>query len=690
MTLEVLGTRCIATCSPQFDEAGKLEFVLHTLAEIPGLATTKVEALQETDHRSTLRKADLRRKAEVIAQAHSAGSRKAPGRLNSGEAAQMLHELGVHQIELEMQNEELRISTSLLDASRAKYFSFYDLAPVGYLTLSAGGSILESNLTASTMLGEARNVLLARPFKRYILKEDLGDYYLFRKRLSESNDTLALELRMVKMDGTAFWAELNCAMVSDAQGARTCRVVMSDISDRKRDEEALRASESSLRAIFENSLESFMVIDGDQTIQSFNRVANERVKTVFGIELHQGDSIYRTVMQKDRESFDRDFARAMRGETVCVERSFEAVPDMYWFEFHYAPVRSEAGRISGVFFSVHDITERKRAESALRKSTELLSLFIRASPVLSYIKSVTASGSRVLLASESFLQLIGIPSPEISGKTMEELFPADFAAKISIDDREVVLGGSVLETEEEWNGRSYSTTKFPIKQDGETMLAGFSIDITERKLAEEKIKTLLAEKELILKEVHHRIKNNMSTVCSFLTLKVGVLKDPSAIEALETAALQVQGMMLLYDKLYQSEGFIDLSVRDYLPHLVDQILANFPAGRLVRVEKDIGDFVLDAKRLQPISIMLNELLTNIMKYAFVGRDDGVVSVSATLKDGLVRLEVADNGRGIPEGIDFTNSTGFGLTLVRGLAEQLNGSLRLVRGKGTRFILELRK
>ncbi|MFZ4616012.1 MAG: histidine kinase dimerization/phosphoacceptor domain -containing protein [Rectinemataceae bacterium] len=142
--------------------------------------------------------------------------------------------------------------------------------------------------------------------------------------------------------------------------------------------------------------------------------------------------------------------RERAGETVCVERSFEAVPDMYWFEFHYAPVRSEAGRISGVFFSVHDITERK--------------------------------------------------------------------------------------------------------------------------LAEYRIKALLAEKELILREVHHRIKNNMNTVRSLLTIKAGVLKNPSAIEALETASLHVQGMMLLYDKLYQSEGFIDLSVSDYLPHLVDQII----------------------------------------------------------------------------------------------------------------------
>jgi PAS domain S-box-containing protein len=453
MTLDVLGTRCIVTCSPQFDEAGKLEFVLHTLTEIPRLATTR-NASQDIARRSDFSGDGLRRQAEVISNAHSAGPRKAQGKLSTKEAAQTLHELGVHQIELEMQNEELRISGSLLDASRAKYFDFYDLAPVGYLTLSAGASILESNLTASAMLGVPRNALLAMSFTQFIMKEDKSSYYLFRKRLSKSSTSLALELRMVKAEGTAFWAELKCANVTNAEGARTCRIVMSDISDRKRNEEALQKSETSLRAVFENSIESFMVIDGDKTIQSFNRVANERAKAVFGIELHQGDSIYRTVMQRDRESFERSFASAMRGETVCVERSFEAAPDKYWFEFHYAPIRSETGKISGVFFSVHDITEHK--------------------------------------------------------------------------------------------------------------------------LATEKIKTLLAEKELILKEVHHRIKNNMNTISALLSLRAGVLKNPSAIEALETAALLVQGMMLLYDKLYQSEGFVDLSVSDYLPHLVDQIISNFP------------------------------------------------------------------------------------------------------------------
>ena len=566
MTLELLGTRCIATCSPQFDKAGKLEFVFHTMTEVPGLATPK-ETLQDGDHRSDFIDDGLRRQAEVIAAAHSAVPRKTPGKPSSEEAAQTIHDLHVHKIELEMQNEELRISGSQLDASLAKYFDFYDLAPVGYLTLSAGASILESNLTASAMLGVTRNVLHAKSFTRFIMEEDKGSYYLFLKRLSESSTSLALELRMIKLDGTAFWAELKCAMVTDATGTRTCRVVMSDINDRKSDEEALRKSEASLRAIFENSLESFMMIDSKLTIQSFNRVANERAKRVFGIELHQGDSIYRSVLQQDRESFDRDFASAMRGEKVCIELSFGTAPHVYWFEFNYAPVRSETGKISGVFFSAHDITEHK--------------------------------------------------------------------------------------------------------------------------LAEEKIKTLLAEKELVLREVHHRIKNNMSTICALLARQGRALKDPSAIEALETATSQVQGMMLLYDRLFQTEGFIDMSVSDYLPHLVDQILANFPAGLQVRVEKYIEDFVLDIKRLQPISIMLNELLTNIMKYAFVGRDDGVISVSATLKDGLVRLEVADNGWGMPEGIDFADSTGFGLTLVQGLTEQLNGTLRLVRGKGTRIILEFR-
>ncbi len=219
------------------------------------------------------------------------------------------------------------------------------------------------------------------------------------------------------------------------------------------------------------------------------------------------------------------------------------------------------------------------------------------------------------------------------------------------------------------------------------------LEISERKIAEEKIQLLLSEKELILSEVHHRIKNNMNTIHGLLKLQSYALKDASAIAALDNSAGRVQSMMHLYDKLYRSMDVQNLSVLDYIPSLVDEILKNFPEGETVKIEKIINDFILDAKRLQTLGIIINELLTNIMKYAFTGRDDRKIVVEAglnpsgTKQDSVVSIAIGDNGLGMPETVDFVNSTGFGLQLVVMLVKELKGVLRFEKKNGTRIIIE---
>ena len=131
-----------------------------------------------------------------------------------------------------------------------------------------------------------------------------------------------------------------------------------------------------------------------------------------------------------------------------------------------------------------ELTERKRAEAALQESNELLSLFVEHSPIFAFIKEVTPTESRVLKASENYLDMIGVPGSEMVGKTMAELFPAEFAAEISADDWAVVSDGKTLKLDEDFNGRNYTTIKFPIFQEGKHLLAGYSIDVTERNRVE--------------------------------------------------------------------------------------------------------------------------------------------------------------------------------------------------------------
>ena len=176
--------------------------------------------------------AELRREAEKTVSLRSATSVEPPEGL---ETKQLLHELQVHQVELEMQNEELLSSQEELEASRSKYFDLYDLAPIGYLTLSEKGVILEANLTAATMFGMVRNDLLKKPLNQIIFAEDQDIYTLRHKRLLESKAPQTWEMRMVRADGSPFWAHLQG---SQAQNSESW-IVITDITERKKVETAL-------------------------------------------------------------------------------------------------------------------------------------------------------------------------------------------------------------------------------------------------------------------------------------------------------------------------------------------------------------------------------------------------------------------------------------------------------------------
>ncbi len=175
------------------------------------------------DDPSTGKGHTLRQRAEEIEE-------KAPRR---HEDKHVLHELRVHQIELMMQNEELQRAQLELDASRTRYFDLYDLAPVGYCTLNEKGLVLEANLTAATLLGVARGALAKQPISRFILKEDQDIYYRYRKELFETGLPKACELRMVKKGGTILWVRMEAIISQDADRKPVCRVVLSDITERK-------------------------------------------------------------------------------------------------------------------------------------------------------------------------------------------------------------------------------------------------------------------------------------------------------------------------------------------------------------------------------------------------------------------------------------------------------------------------
>jgi len=183
---------------------------------------------------------ELRRRAEEITREDKAQSPEQLAPLSPEAMRQTIHELRVHQIELEIQNDELGRKQVELDATRTRYFDIYDLAPVGYLTVSEMGLILEANFTSTTLVGRGKEVLVKRLLSQFILPEDQDIYYQLRKHLFETGNLQACDLRIGKPDGTVFWAHLIATTAQDADSSPVCRLVMSDITERKQAEERIR------------------------------------------------------------------------------------------------------------------------------------------------------------------------------------------------------------------------------------------------------------------------------------------------------------------------------------------------------------------------------------------------------------------------------------------------------------------
>ncbi len=492
-------------------------------------------------------------------------------------------------------------------------------------------------------------------------------------------------------DGSEHIMSLRTQVVHDAKGEiiALCGSA-TDITDRMRADDALKKSEKLYRTMFESTGTSMILIEDDLTISMAN---GEFVRnTGYSPEEIIGHMKWIELVHPD------DLDRMVEQHRLRREAPESALPA---YEFRYI---TKTGDIRDTLITVQlipgtrtsivsliDITERKRAEKSLQENEEAYQFIANNS--VDMISKHSADGT-VLFVSPSCERITGYTVSEIIGKPADFLvLPEDYGhvwdvlnSRLEHEDYYQVehrlprKDGSIIWVQT--LGRLVRDESGRLKE----ILCNVR-DITERKRAEDQIQNLLAEKELLLKEVHHRIKNNMSTMMSMLTLQSDMLKDPTAVAALKDARSRMQSMEVLYDKLYRSENLWAMSIRDYLPPLADEIIAIFPNSAIVKIEKHVEDFVLGVHVLFPLGMIVNELLTNIMKYAFIGSKKGLITISTSIKDNHATIVIGDNGIGIPESTDMVGSTGFGLKLVGILAKQMNGSIRIERGKGTRFVLE---
>ncbi len=210
-------------------------------------------------------------------------------------------------------------------------------------------------------------------------------------------------------------------------------------------------------------------------------------------------------------------------------------------------------------------------------------------------------------------------------------------------------------------------------------------EIAERKMAEEKIRTSLREKELLIKEVHHRVKNNLQVICSLLNLQSDYIKDDKAIEIFRESQNRVKSMAIIHEKLYKSKDLASIDFADYARALAADLFKSYrsTSGR-VQLRMNVQDVFLGIDTAIPLGLIINELLSNALKHAFPEGRDGEIQIDLLRKGAGFELVVGDNGIGFPEDLDFRNTESLGLQLVVTLTDQLKGTIELDRTRGTEF------
>lgn len=640
----------------------------------------------------------LRRQNEESAREETAPQLKELEALSIEEARQILHEVRVYQIELETRNKELRQSLKELEAARKRYFDLYDMAPISYVSIDEQGLIREANLTTETLLGEPRGELIARPFSRYVLKQDLDTYRLYRGQLMESGQRQAYDLRMVQKDGTQFWAHLTDTSVKDDDGAVMFIIGLSDITERKQAEDALRRSKDRYRSLVELSPEAIFVNHKNRIV-----FVNQAAVNLFGAssadELVGKDPFdfrlpeyHATFRARNERCFDGETASLIEGKILRLDGSIVDVEE--------AAAPFETGDGTAIQVILHDITERKRTEEKLREMTQRLAYHVDNSPLAVIEWGPDMRLSRWAGEAE---RIFGWKAEEVLGKRIEEfrwVYEQDeqLVAQASFDmqtgrdrrrfsaNRNYRKDGSVIFCE--W----YSSALVDDTGNLRSILS-LVLDITARREAETALRESLAEKEVLLREVHHRVKNNLASIVGLLELQKEGITDEAALDALKELSDRVLSMSLIHERLYRSKNMARIEFQPYLGELASQLLASYGVGSYIRCRVEAMGVEAGLDTAIPIGLIVNELVTNAIKYAFPmgvprpGSEECEIVISALKRDDAFTLAVSDNGAGMPPDLDWRSCPSLGLRLVGMLGEhQLGGQLRVDRTEGTRFVL----
>lgn len=448
----------------------------------------------------------------------------------------------------------------------------------------------------------------------------------------------------------------------------------SDLPGAEEDHEAL------YRCLLENSIDAIYLLGEEGRVLNVNRVACEMTgytrEELLGLTIDDLDPNYPS------KGFVEFWNARPEGDTVLFETLHR---------------RKDGGlipvEVNGIFTKIHgrkylfgvarDTTARKRAAEALKASETKYRTLVDVLPVGI---TITDASGKILETNPMSERILGLSREEHALRRLDgpewrivrpdgsPMPPEEYASTRALREGRLVEGVEMGILRENREPLWLTVNSAPLPLEGYGVAVAYS-DVSASRRSEDHVRALLRDKELLLHETHHRVKNNLQTIQSLLALQMDECPDPATLASLRDLTGRVRSMILLYNKLYDSGDFGSLDIREYLNPLVREILDIFPSTPPVRVETRIDEIVLDSRTLSSLGIILNEWTTNSMKYAFHDAEVRIIRLAAIRDGERVEFSYEDNGPGIPEEAVGPGNGGFGMRLIGLLAEQMGGDCR---------------
>ena len=461
-------------------------------------------------------------------------------------------------------------------------------------------------------------------------------------------------------------------------------------------QELLGAAEEKYRNLFDNANDAIVIMDLEGNVTSWNSAA----KKVFGWTVREtaGKNVQSLIVPPDTADECKKIIRkvghgkVVPGWEITCHRKDGTFLDV---SITISPLKDMENNITGMSAIFRDITERKWAWKALQQSElKYRDLFENANDAI----FILDSNSNYRDVNKKAVEVSGYQRKELLKMNIYDMIPPEQHMRSKLEIQKLSKFGFY----EKFNGKfirkdgrlmDVEVSSSAIKDGGQVIGSRDILrDITERKLNEEQIQKSLLEKEVLLKEVHHRVKNNMQIISSLLRLKSRYITDEKHLEIFEESQNRIISMSLVHEKLYKSSDFTNIDIKEYITELANTLLhSGKGSGSHIALKLVVDDVLLGVNAAVPFGLILNELLTNCIKHAFPDGGNGEIKISLhEIDDGEIELIVSDNGVGIPEDIDVRKTDSLGLHLVTMLTEQqLKGELSLNRNNGTEFRIKFK-